>query len=63
MAHSLNLGVVAEGIETEAQFGFVQQLGCDAVQGYLLGRPQTGEAMAEQLRSADRGSGSETGNA
>jgi diguanylate cyclase (GGDEF)-like protein len=40
MAHSLNLEVVAEGIETEAQLEFLTRQGCDRLQGYLFSRPQ-----------------------
>jgi len=39
MARALGHRVVAEGIETWPQLRFLQQLGCDALQGYLLGRP------------------------
>jgi len=39
MAHSLSLEVVAEGVETQAQLEFLQELGCDYLQGYLLSRP------------------------
>jgi diguanylate cyclase (GGDEF)-like protein len=39
LAHSLRLEVVAEGVETEAQLGFLQALGCDLLQGYLLSAP------------------------
>ncbi|MGR9116593.1 MAG: EAL domain-containing protein, partial [Gammaproteobacteria bacterium] len=39
MAHNLNLMVVAEGVETEAQYGYVKQYGCDTVQGFLFGKP------------------------
>jgi EAL domain-containing protein (putative c-di-GMP-specific phosphodiesterase class I) len=38
MAHGLGLEVVAEGVETEEQLGFVTRLGCDLAQGYFLGR-------------------------
>jgi EAL domain-containing protein (putative c-di-GMP-specific phosphodiesterase class I) len=31
--------VVAEGVETEAQFTLLRASGCDEVQGYLMGRP------------------------
>jgi diguanylate cyclase (GGDEF)-like protein/PAS domain S-box-containing protein len=39
LAHSLGLRVVGEGVETEAQLDLLASLGCDEVQGYLLGRP------------------------
>jgi diguanylate cyclase (GGDEF)-like protein/PAS domain S-box-containing protein len=39
MAHSLDLTVIAEGVETQAQLDFLRNHNCDEVQGYLLGRP------------------------
>ncbi len=39
MAHRLELNVVAEGVENEAQFSFLGENECDEVQGYLFGRP------------------------
>jgi diguanylate cyclase (GGDEF)-like protein len=41
LAHGLNMRVTVEGVETRHQLDEVQKLGVDAVQGYLLGRPQT----------------------
>ena len=49
MAHSLQMAVVAEGVETAAQLQAVQQLGCDMVQGFHLARPMPAEQMATQL--------------
>lgn len=39
MAHSLNIKVVAEGIETETEFAALKKLQCDYIQGYLIGKP------------------------
>jgi EAL domain-containing protein (putative c-di-GMP-specific phosphodiesterase class I)/FixJ family two-component response regulator len=39
LGHRLGMKVVAEGVETEAQMEMVTRLGCEEVQGYLLGRP------------------------
>lgn len=40
IARSLQVEVIAEGVETEQQFELLRQAGCTAFQGYLLGRPQ-----------------------
>ncbi|MCY1306554.1 putative signaling protein [compost metagenome] len=39
LGRSLGLSVLAEGIETEPQAGFLRELGCDYGQGYLFSRP------------------------
>ncbi len=39
LGHSLGLAVIAEGVETQAQREHLHRQGCDAYQGYLLGRP------------------------
>jgi EAL domain-containing protein (putative c-di-GMP-specific phosphodiesterase class I) len=39
LGRSLELTILAEGVENEAQHGFLVQEGCDEVQGYLIGRP------------------------
>ena len=39
MAHSLQLKVVAEGVETKEQFDFLRTLGCDQIQGYYFSKP------------------------
>ncbi|MDQ6679447.1 MAG: EAL domain-containing protein, partial [Pseudomonadota bacterium] len=52
MAHSLGLGVVAEGVESEDQLALLRELGCDEAQGYLLGRPMSAEALARRIAAA-----------
>jgi predicted signal transduction protein with EAL and GGDEF domain len=39
LGHGLEMSIVAEGVETAEQLAFLAQEGCDAVQGYLLGKP------------------------
>ena len=39
MAQALELEVIAEGVETDAQLAWLRERGCDCVQGFLLGRP------------------------
>jgi EAL domain-containing protein (putative c-di-GMP-specific phosphodiesterase class I) len=41
MGHDLSLDVLAEGVETEAQYRFMLDCGCSALQGYYFGRPMT----------------------
>jgi diguanylate cyclase (GGDEF)-like protein/PAS domain S-box-containing protein len=54
LGRSLNLHVVAEGVETEAQARLLRAMSCDALQGYLFARPMEGAAIPERL-SADGG--------
>ena len=39
MAHTMNLRVVAEGVETESQLAVLRDINCDMIQGFLLGKP------------------------
>ncbi len=45
LAHSIDLKVVAEGVETEDQLTFLKQSGCNQIQGYLLGKPMSAEKL------------------
>ncbi|KAB0493321.1 bifunctional diguanylate cyclase/phosphodiesterase [Pseudomonas psychrophila] len=54
MAHTLHLQVVTEGVETTQQFEFLNQFGCDFIQGYLLSRPVPFEALQEILEQLDK---------
>jgi EAL domain-containing protein (putative c-di-GMP-specific phosphodiesterase class I) len=49
MAHELDLLVVAEGVETDAQRQYLLEHGCDQFQGFLFGKPQPAEQMRELL--------------
>ena len=51
MASALNMGVVAEGIETEHQLDLLKGLGCEYGQGYLFGRPLNGADTERLLKS------------
>jgi len=46
LGQTLNLRIVAEGVETAEQQAFLTRLGCDSLQGYLLGRPMTAELLS-----------------
>ncbi|TXK65620.1 putative bifunctional diguanylate cyclase/phosphodiesterase [Alkalisalibacterium limincola] len=58
LAASLNLPVVAEGVETRAQLDLLRGIGCDQFQGFFLGRPSSLAALDEQ-RAARPGNASE----
>lgn len=48
MANSLNLRIIAEGVETEEQYQFIKELGCEEIQGYYFHKPypvQEAEAL------------------
>ncbi|MBR1179383.1 EAL domain-containing protein [Bradyrhizobium sp. KB893862 SZCCT0404] len=47
LAHALNIPVVAEGVETEAQRTFLAHEACEEMQGYLVGRPELIERYLE----------------
>ncbi len=48
MAHSLNLKVVAEGVETEEQLAVLKNASCEIIQGYLLGKPVSADEITAQ---------------
>ncbi|HVS41156.1 MAG TPA: EAL domain-containing protein [Candidatus Dormibacteraeota bacterium] len=58
LAHALELDCVAEGVESEEQLALLRTLGCDAVQGFLFGEPQSAEAITAWLWHGGVGVGS-----
>ena len=52
LGHSLRMVVTAEGVETPAQLALLTQQGCDAIQGFVAGRPVADHLLAAEL---DRG--------
>ena len=50
MAHGLELKVVAEGVETQAQMDFLKAQHCDELQGYLISEPVPAAAFSQLLR-------------
>ncbi len=49
MAHTLQLSVIAEGVETEEQLNMLRNIHCDELQGFLLARPQPPEGIRTLL--------------
>jgi EAL domain-containing protein (putative c-di-GMP-specific phosphodiesterase class I) len=45
IAHTLEISVVAEGVETTEQRDFLRRIGCNVLQGYLISRPQPAAAF------------------
>jgi diguanylate cyclase len=54
LAHSLDMEVIAEGVETEQQLDILLDMGCDLCQGYLFGKPV---ALSESVVWASQGGG------
>ncbi|WP_143412152.1 bifunctional diguanylate cyclase/phosphodiesterase [Arabiibacter massiliensis] len=53
MARQLGMDTVAEGVETEAQLGFLAKAGCDYIQGYLFSRPVDAAAFERLVFGAE----------
>ncbi len=53
LGRTLNLNVVAEGVETREQQEYLTRLGCTSLQGYLLGRPMPAEDFIQAVGGSD----------
>jgi diguanylate cyclase (GGDEF)-like protein/PAS domain S-box-containing protein len=51
MAHNLKIGVIAEGVETEAQLQYLRDKKCDEVQGYFFSKPLAADLLESYLSS------------
>jgi EAL domain-containing protein (putative c-di-GMP-specific phosphodiesterase class I) len=51
MGHTLGYKTLAEGVETQEQLKFLQEVGCDMYQGYLKSRPLSAERFAELVKN------------
>ena len=49
LAHALEIEVVGEGVETEAQREFLRSCSCDYIQGYLTGRPVDADTASKDF--------------
>lgn len=51
LAHSLGVAALAEGVETDAEYGQLARMGCDFMQGYGIARPMSEEAATAWIRA------------
>lgn len=49
LSHSLNLKVVAEGVETKEQLGYLNKIKCDVAQGYYFSKTEKFEVIKEMI--------------
>ena len=49
MAKRLGYETIAEGVEDQDQFDYLKKIGCDCIQGFLLGKPSTSEEIERLL--------------
>lgn len=51
MAKKLKITSVAEGVETQADWDLLRELGCDLAQGYFIARPMAAEAYLDWMQA------------
>ena len=51
MVKALGFESIAEGVEQEQQYQYLHAIGCDVIQGFFFGKPQSSEQIDELLRS------------
>jgi EAL domain-containing protein (putative c-di-GMP-specific phosphodiesterase class I) len=56
LAHSLGLEVLAEGVETRSAMAWLQAVGCEMAQGYLISRPMPAEQFADWVMQEEAAS-------
>ncbi len=54
MAHALNMRVVAEGVERIAEWSTLEKIGCDEIQGFLVGKPEPLDLFERRYRAVSR---------
>ena len=54
MSKALNLQIVAEGVESGTQLDILRKLGCEKIQGYLIGRPTSATKFLQRLKNRPR---------
>ena len=52
LAHGMDIPITAEGVETQDQWAQLNALGCNQVQGFLLGRPQPADSIRQHIQCA-----------
>jgi EAL domain-containing protein (putative c-di-GMP-specific phosphodiesterase class I) len=54
MVRKLGFETIAEGVETEEQMTYLESIGCDCIQGYLLGKPMPAPAVEQLMASWEK---------
>jgi EAL domain-containing protein (putative c-di-GMP-specific phosphodiesterase class I)/FixJ family two-component response regulator len=55
LGHELNMQVVAEGVESQAQLNLLRQLNCDSAQGYFFSNPVSSETITQTIQNQANG--------